>query len=590
MEKTGRFPQTSAAESKPDRPRYRWHVFAWAALVLAGTLLFAESYQRWGHPIIDLGRDLYLPAQILHGRVLYRELLYNYGPVVPYLLAGLVAVLGDKLWVFEAFGLATGAACLLALYGIGVRLCGWAVGFASALFFLVFSFFANSTWGCNFVLPYTFSATLGTAFALWSFYFLLRYLYAGRSHPSLAWSVVFLFGAVFTKQEIGLAIGVVHAIAWWAHGVSRRTIAAIVGVGIAFGALFLAAFAARGPAEHALLRENIFRFAGGAGQPFFQLVAGADRPLAHAVGTLASFLQVVAIALAAGVIGILPSSLRGKKWMRSVGGIIGVLACAWCIWQWADAGLFRGSLVLALALGAYSLVRDRRDPLLLLSTFVVFSSLRVCLKFDPVWYGFYLVVPAYPFIAYALGTRLVARVPGRRLTACALVAVAAVMLLRFGVSSIRSYRQMTSVLTTPKGVMKDYPVGRAEAIAAFLDYAERHVAQGKPGLVVFPEGVSLNYFADMTNPTAYYLFIPPEITPAIEERIIEELEATRPEYIAITSRNMTEFGFKGFGVDNSLTLARWLLASYVKEHTFEGCGKTCYKIRLLRRRQHGRTR
>ena len=50
------------------------HGLAWACLMAIGFLLFADSYQRWGHPIIDLGRDLYLPGQLLEGRVLFRDL------------------------------------------------------------------------------------------------------------------------------------------------------------------------------------------------------------------------------------------------------------------------------------------------------------------------------------------------------------------------------------------------------------------------------------------------------------------------------------------------------------------------------------
>jgi hypothetical protein len=153
---------------------------AWTLLVGTGVILFASSFRGWGDPIVDLGRDLYVSSQILEGRVLYRDLLYNYGPLAPYLLAGWVAMLGDGLWVFAAFGILVGLATLCALYAIGARLGGPWLGFSAAFLFLVLSFFASSTWGCNFVLPYSFAATLGTAFSVWSFYFLLRYLYDGR--------------------------------------------------------------------------------------------------------------------------------------------------------------------------------------------------------------------------------------------------------------------------------------------------------------------------------------------------------------------------------------------------------------------------
>jgi hypothetical protein len=77
---------------------------------------------------------------------------------------------------------------------------------SASLLFLVFSFFACSTWGCNFVLPYSFAATLSTLFSCWSFYFLLRYLHKGRLTQDWWWGMASLFAAIFTKTEFGVAI------------------------------------------------------------------------------------------------------------------------------------------------------------------------------------------------------------------------------------------------------------------------------------------------------------------------------------------------------------------------------------------------
>ena len=199
----------------------------WVVLFLVGILLFAQSYEKWGDPIIDLGRDLYLPGRLLNGRILYRDILYNYGPVTPYLLAMLVRVFGDALPVFETFGILTGVAALYALYGIGALIGGRGIAFFSALLFLTLSFFARSTWGCNFVSPYSYAATISTALALWSFYFSLRYLYNG-SHPAdLWWSTGFLFATLFTKAEFGVAIVLVQMLAWSIHRIPLRVLAII---------------------------------------------------------------------------------------------------------------------------------------------------------------------------------------------------------------------------------------------------------------------------------------------------------------------------------------------------------------------------
>ncbi len=578
-------PEGAALPATPPT-RGRAHVIAGLVLAAVGAALFASSYQRWGHPIIDLGRDLYLPSQILEGRVLYRELLYNYGPLPPYLLALVVAVLGDTLPVFEGFGIAVGIATLGALYATGHRLGGCALGFSAALLFLVLSFFANSTWGCNFVLPYAYAATLGTALSLWSFYFLLRYLYDGRRGSSLAVSVGFLFGAVFAKQEVGLGIALLHGLAWWAHGVPRRSVLKILGLALVLGLVFVSAFAQRGPEEHALLAENLAKFvADPVSAPFFQMVAGLDRPQANLFRALESGARVAAVMLLAFFGSAVPRLVRQKRWGAGLASAAALGAGLWLVWSSADVRLFQATPLLALAVAGHQLVRNRRDPLLLLAAYTLFSAPRVLLQFHPMWYGFYLVVPAYAFLVYALGRRLAGPPDARPFVVAALVGLSLLTLWRFERAMWESHREMTIVLVTPKGTLRDYPVGRAEALQEFLDYAAERFGRGRPRMVVFPEGVSLNYFADVENPTAYYLFTPPEIgSPAVERRILDELHATRPEYVVITSRDVREFGRRQFGVDYALGLGAWIEQGYVLERGFGGGASGPWRLVLLRRR------
>ncbi len=249
--------------------------------------------------------------------------------------------------------------------------------------------------------------------------------------------------------------------------------------------------------------------------------------------------------------------------------------------------MFQATPLLAVGAALVCLARDRRDPLLLLAVFALASGLRVLLQFHPMWYGFYLVVPAYPFVVYALGVRAAGLLPARRTVAVTLAALGLLIAVRFETTMWQAWRAKTSVLATAKGSLRDVPDGRAEAIAEFLRYAETHLAAAEPRMVVLPEGVSLNYFTGFPNPTAYYLFIPPEIgSPEVEQRMIRELEATRPELLLLTSRDVSEFGRRGIGVDYALALGDWIRGSYDLERVFEA-GETPWRLILLRRREVG---
>ena len=63
------------------------------AIAAVFVVLAAYSWARWGDLQVDCGREVYVPIEILKGRMLYRDLWYPYGPLVPYAQALL-------LWIF----------------------------------------------------------------------------------------------------------------------------------------------------------------------------------------------------------------------------------------------------------------------------------------------------------------------------------------------------------------------------------------------------------------------------------------------------------------------------------------------------------
>jgi hypothetical protein len=60
---------------------------ALAVLAIALLALVWWSWGKWLDPLVDFGRELYLPWQITEGRVLYRDLASFNGPLSPYLNA-----------------------------------------------------------------------------------------------------------------------------------------------------------------------------------------------------------------------------------------------------------------------------------------------------------------------------------------------------------------------------------------------------------------------------------------------------------------------------------------------------------------------
>src|SRR5215831_10677178 len=58
---------------------------------LAGLVIYflAVSWRKWPDPLIDFGRELYLPWRLANGALLYRDADDYFGPLSQYLNAGL---------------------------------------------------------------------------------------------------------------------------------------------------------------------------------------------------------------------------------------------------------------------------------------------------------------------------------------------------------------------------------------------------------------------------------------------------------------------------------------------------------------------
>ena len=84
-------PSIEAGEIEPARAEVEqskttditsWIARAFIILLALGTAW--HTWAHWGDFQIDNGREIYVPAAILKGKLLFRDLWYMYGPLAPY--------------------------------------------------------------------------------------------------------------------------------------------------------------------------------------------------------------------------------------------------------------------------------------------------------------------------------------------------------------------------------------------------------------------------------------------------------------------------------------------------------------------------
>jgi hypothetical protein len=160
-----------------------------------------KTWAHWGDLRIDTGRELYIPQAILAGKELYRDLIYPYGPLAPYLNAAIFYLFGTHLHVLYIWGIALVVVSALLIYFIAREYLSRLGSLVISVAYLLLAFQPGLF---NLVLPYSYAASYGSLFSLLFFYSLLRHLNTERN-TFLRWAGILAGLATVTKIEFGAA-------------------------------------------------------------------------------------------------------------------------------------------------------------------------------------------------------------------------------------------------------------------------------------------------------------------------------------------------------------------------------------------------
>ena len=128
---------------------------------------------------------------------------------------------------------------------------------------------------------------------------------------------------------------------------------------------------------------------------------------------------------------------------------------------------------------------------------------------------------------------------------------------------------------SPRGTFYDANPDRAEALNELI-------ARVRGGtLAVLPEGITSNYLTESRTTLTFHTFTPVETASAeVEDSIIAEFKSRPPERVAIVSRDVSEYGYQGFGIDYDRRLWGYLFDAYSVEKKWS---RERFQMILLRR-------
>jgi hypothetical protein len=577
----------------------------WAiGLAAAFLLMLVVSWQRWADPVVDIGREMNQPLRLLNGESLYSDIRHIYGPLTPWLHAGLYRLFGPSLTILYVDGIVCAVVVMAVVFWLARQIMGPAASGAATLHVMSLCVFKPAG---NYILPYSYNSLHGATLGLITVAMLVTTVKRmSRPATSSRASVIAFHGAfagagvvaglaTLAKTEMGLAAmtaGVASAVVA-AYPNARRAFWLALAFCAPAAVLTLVVYsliAARvgWPAllsDSWLLLYNI--------PPeltyFNKQISGLANPARSIERMLIATVKVVTLGAIIAVISSVaarpkprfrslaraqdPALLSSPRRLLAVSlGLLVVMAITIALDR--DKGPYLAMpflLIGYLAMLTVSLRRQGAAPdvstkvLFVFAVFALASLARMILHVRSGGaYASYvlpmsIVVFTYLWVGpFARSFRDARAANIARTIAVSLIALSAV--INSAVLAYRYQTRNTVPISAARGTLIAEP-DMGQAFNEALDYIAR-LTDRDDAVAVIPEGTAIDFLSERRNPLREEIITPGYLDARGEERAIEQLRDAGTALILIPNRPTREFGPAVFGRDYCRRLMQWIEANY----------------------------
>lgn len=547
-----------------------------ALLFLTFFLMSFWSWRKWADPLIDFGRELYVPWQIVSGKILYEDIAHLFGPFSQYFNALLFKLFGVSYTTLVFANLVLTALFTAVVYHtIKNSIDKISAIFVAFVFLTLFAFsqytgFANF----NFICPYAHEATHGVILSAFMIYSLWKFTTTKRNELIITAGLCFGF-IILTKIEVIIAatatIAVYFAIFFKYIETKRpfllRTptlflVSTILPL-VCFFIYFLShipvvgALKAVGGSFSAVTALDL------ANIPFYQISMGTYHFKAS-IYLMFKTLLFICIIIAIGLISAL--RFNSSRYIRIHQGVSFILLILMIllVWnmEWIQIG--RPLPLFCFLIGSILFVNFRKTirinkevaiksfPLILWSVFSLFLLIKIFFNTRFYHYGFYQAMPSFLlFVCFLTGyvPRWLTekKFNGNAFRAFTIIFIG-IIIVHYILLSTQIYRVKT--FNVGYGNDRFYAFSpqintHGLAVSHFLKWAKNLPIDAT--FTVLPEGVMMNYLARKTNPTKYINFMVPEMRVFGEDNILSDFIHKRPDFIVLVHKDTSEYGEDFFG-------------------------------------------
>lgn len=561
----------------------RWNLTTGAALVSLFLLWGWQVYSTWGawgNLTIDSGHEMYIPALLAQGKMLYRDVWFNFGPLAPYFNSYLFRLFGIHLSVLYWAGSLAALGGAVFLYVAGMELSAWPIGWTAGAVMLIEGF--QPSLFC-FPLPYSFAALYGCLIACLSLYLFIK------ATASSGWGWLFAAGtaaaiALLLKPEFGMACYLMLIMLIVIRGLEKKLakpilqdIAAILPGIVICAATVLWMVSIRG--VEFMTQENIDNWP----TSFFmknyasKLLQGNGFSITPASLTDALIRSLFPAACLLELYCVFKWKRRDARATVMKVILFGGLAI-WYKFMQLNPQTALASLVFPRDMVFYVLVaavwswwmfwrRKSSNPqdviIPLILTFSGLQAFRIMFRMMPAEYPIYYngpVVLCFLLLVLVLIRKSI-RTPAVIWTLESVFCLACLASAGLYTHQIRYVAKSYLPLTTDRGTILVSPHMKESYLTA-ISFMKEKAALGEYVLSV-PEDTSLYFLSDTYCPTRVFMFLPGIMAPGkMTAELIKEIESKDVRYLLWSNRLFWEYGAPIFGRDFDRQIGDYFRSHY----------------------------
>jgi hypothetical protein len=578
---------------RPLGPPAPWTWKTWAslmALVIFWAWRAHATWAAWGNLTIDSGHEMYIPALLAQGKLLYRDIWYMYGPAAPYFNSYLFRLFGPRLDVLYWAGCLSALGSAIFLYLTGLRISAPVLGWTAGAVVVMQAF--QPSLFC-FPLPYSFAAVYGCLLGC-LFLWLVINASASRNWIWMLASGTTACIALLVKPEFGTACygALVILIATRVFVLrSWRMLAKDLGAllpGVVVCVLVILWMVSIGGVEF-MTQENILSWP----TSYFMKTFGKmwlerNGLILTGPAFAEAFFQTIPLLAALLVSYCLLWWHRSDKRAIYLKGVVFLIVAVYFVrftefdTSWAKTSehflskiFFPGDMVLYIILAAFavwalfwrrpSAVPAQSPAFPILLTFSSLLSFRILMGNEAEGYPIYYNGPVVLSFLWLLSLMIPRSGRSRffvragELGICALCMTAVVIHVLPLEASARDFVPMN----TDRGMIR-VSDNLAENYSAAIQFMKDKAAQGDSVLSI-PEDTSLYFLSGTYCPTRVFSFTPGVLAPGrMTEDTIREIDKKPVRYLLWSNRTFSEFGVPFFGKDFDREVGDYLKSHYRK--------------------------